>query len=127
MRYQRYEDWTALAGRLLIAALFVAGFVQKLTDPAPAAALLTGAGLPGWLVWPAALFNLGAALAVILGLWLRPVALMLALYCIVTSYFHLIPDDPWQMSIFVKNWAIAGGCLVLSALGGGRLVLRRGA
>jgi putative oxidoreductase len=34
------------------------------------------------------------------------------------------------MSIFVKNWAIAGGCLVLAAHGAGRYVLnntKRGA
>jgi putative oxidoreductase len=32
-----------------------------------------------------------------------------------TSWFHLLPDDPWQMSIFVKNRAIAGGLLVLAS------------
>ena len=42
------------------------------------------------------------------------VALSLAAYCAVTSVFHFIPGDPWQMSIFVKNWAIAGGCLALA-------------
>ena len=38
-----------LAGRVLLAALFVAGAVQKALDPAPAQALLAGIGLPeGW-------------------------------------------------------------------------------
>ena len=32
----------------------------------------------------------------------------------VTSVFHYLPDDPWQVTIFVKNWAIAGGLLVLA-------------
>ena len=68
--------------------------------------------------------NAGAALALILGLWLRPVGYAAAFYCIVTSAFHFIPSDPWQMSIFVKNWAIAGGCLVLAAQGGGRYVMQ---
>ncbi|HSF65174.1 MAG TPA: DoxX family protein, partial [Paracoccaceae bacterium] len=54
----------------------------------------------------------------------RPVALALAGYCAVTSLFHWIPGDPWQMSIFVKNWAIAGGCLILAAHGAGRYALR---
>ena len=40
-------------------------------------------------------------------------ALALAAYCAATSAFHFIPGDGWQMSIFVKNWAIAGGCLAL--------------
>jgi hypothetical protein len=42
-----------LAGRILIAALFVAGAVQKALAPAAAQGLLGGFGLPVWLVWPA--------------------------------------------------------------------------
>ncbi|KUF11709.1 DoxX family protein [Pseudoponticoccus marisrubri] len=113
-----------LVGRLLIAALFLAGAAQKVSDPAPVQALLAGWGLPGWLVWPAALYNLGAALCLVAGVAVRPVAASLALYCAGTAFFHLIPEDPWQMSIFVKNWAIAGGCLVLAAHGAGAWRLR---
>jgi len=100
--------------RVLLAALFLAGFAQKALDPDPARALLRGAGLAAPLVWPAAAFNLGAGLALVVGWRVRPVALCLAAYCAVTSAFHLIPGDPWQISIFVKNWAIAGGCLALA-------------
>lgn len=104
-----------LAGRILLAALFVAGAVQKIASPAEVMDLLAGAGLPPQLVWPAAAFNAGAAVALVAGWRLRMVALALAAYCAVTSFFHLIPADPWQMSIFVKNWAIAGGFMVLAA------------
>jgi putative oxidoreductase len=105
----------ALAGRILIAALFIAGTVQKMLAPVAAQGLLAGIGLPVWLVWPALALN--AALAVGL-LWpptVRRAALVAAGYCAVTSLFHLQPQDGWQMSIFVKNWAIAGGLLVLAA------------
>ena len=104
-----------LTGRILIAALFAAGAVQKFASPAQVMGLLAGVGLPPLLVWPAAAFNAGAAVALVAGWRVRPVALLLAAYCGVTSVFHLIPADPWQMSIFVKNWAIAGGLLVLAA------------
>jgi putative oxidoreductase len=110
--------WTnalLLLGRLLLAGLFLAGAVQKAVAPEAAQILLTGAGLPEVLVWPALLFNGAAAAALAFGLFLAPAALLLALYCMVTSYFHFVPDDPWQLSIFVKNWAIAGGLLVLAA------------
>ena len=116
-----------LVGRVLIAALFLAGAVQKGIDPASAGALLTGRGLPAALVWPAALFNLGAGLAILTGIALRPAALATATYCALTAFFHLIPEDPWQMSIFVKNWAVAGGCLILAAHGPGPLRLHLGA
>lgn len=104
-----------LTGRLLIAALFAAGAVQKAVSPNQVMALLAGFDLPPPLVWPAAAFNAGAAVALVAGWRLRAVALSLAAYCGGTSLFHLIPADPWQMSIFVKNWAIAGGLLVLAA------------
>ena len=122
-----FDDLSVLVGRVLIGSLFMAGFVQKLGDPGPATDLLALRGWPGWLLWPAMVYNLLAALAVLLGIGVKPVALSLAAYCAVTSLFHFQPDDPWQISIFVKNWAIAGGCLVLAAHGGGRwrLHLRR--
>lgn len=118
-------DVVVLIGRILIAALFLGGAVQKGTDPSAVVALLGAQGWPLWLVWPALAFDLAAGLALVFGLWVRPVAASLAVYCAVTSLFHYIPADPWQMTIFVKNWAIAGGCLVLAAHGGGHYVIRQ--
>ncbi|WP_099824152.1 DoxX family protein [Oceaniglobus indicus] len=114
------RDFCGFLGRCLLAALFLAGAVQKAADPGPAMALLGERGLPEALIWPALAFNAALALALLLGWRLTPVALGAAVYCMVTSVFHWIPDDPWQMSIFVKNWAIAGGFLTLAAQGGGR-------
>ena len=103
-----------------MAVLFVAGAAQKWTDPQVVVGLLAGFGLPGWLLWPAALFNAGGAVALLAGWRRRETGLLLAAYCGFTSLFHLIPDDPWQMSIFIKNWAIAGGLLVYAASWRGR-------
>ena len=119
-----FADVATLIGRFLIAALFLAGAAQKGTDPSAVKSLLSGMGWPVWLIWPAMAFNLIAGLALVAGVATRPVATALALYCAVTSIFHYLPNDPWQMTIFVKNWAIAGGCLVLAAHGAGRFALR---
>jgi putative oxidoreductase len=118
------SDVLTLIGRILIATLFLAGAAQKTSNPAAVEALLAAHNWPLWLIWPAGVFNLCAGLALIAGLWTRPVAFALAVYCAVTSLFHYIPGDGWQRSIFVKNWAIAGGCLVLAAHGAGRFALR---
>ncbi len=109
--------WRAelMVGRLLLSALFFAGSIQKILDPTPAMMLLEGVGLSGFLVWPAAAFNLVAGILLATGRYVVPVARILAAYCVVTSVFHFIPSDGWQMSIFIKNWAIAGGLLALSA------------
>ncbi|QUJ75358.1 DoxX family membrane protein [Sulfitobacter albidus] len=114
-------------GRLLLALLFLAGAAQKGIDPAPAQALLADWGLPVWLIWPALVFNAVGALCLISGVWLGPVALALAGYCAVTSLFHFIPSDPWQMSILVKNLAIAGGLLCLAARAMSQTDARNGA
>ncbi len=121
---QSRADLATLVGRILIALLFLGGAAQKAGDPSAVEALLAGRGWPVWLVWPALLFNLCAGVALVAGIAVRPVAAALAGYCALTSLFHYIPADPWQMTIFVKNWAIAGGCLVLAAHGAGRFALR---
>ncbi len=113
-----------LMARLLLALLFLGGALQKMVDPEQVIGLLVGRGLPGALVWPALAFNALAGAALMAGVAVRPVALSLAVYCGLTSVFHLIPADPWQMTIFVKNWAIAGGCLALAVAGSGRLAVR---
>jgi putative oxidoreductase len=104
-----------LAGRILIAALFAAGVVQKVLAPELAAGLLTDRGLPGWLVWPALALNAALVAGLLWPPTVRGAAIVAALYCMVTSYFHFLPEDGWQMSIFIKNWAIAGGLLILAA------------
>ena len=118
-----WRDGALLGARLLMAVLFLGGAAQKWLSPGDVEGLLAGRGLPEWLLWPAMLFDLGAGVALVLGLWTVPTALALAAYCGATSVFHLIPADPWQMTIFVKNWAIAGGCLALAAAGPGRIAL----
>ncbi|MFN3723665.1 MAG: DoxX family protein [Paracoccaceae bacterium] len=117
------RHWLDLAGRVLLAVLFAGGAVQKLADPAPVQAMLAGVGLPSGLVWPVAAFNLLAALGLLLGPRVALWAMALAGYCLVTSFFHWqLRADPWQVTIMVKNWSIAGGLLILAGAGPGRFV-----
>jgi putative oxidoreductase len=118
------KDALNLVGRVLIALLFFGGAAQKFSDPGPVVQMIGSIGLPAWLVWPVAAFDLVAGFALLFGPGVRLWALVLAAYCIFTSYFHWqLRADPWQVTIFVKNWSIAGGLLVLAAEGPGRWVL----
>lgn len=118
------SDVLNLTGRILIAALFLGGAFQKLSAPAPVRQMLASVHLPASVIWAVTAFNLIAAIGLIFGPGVRAWALALALYCIATSYFHWqLRADPWQVTIFVKNWAIAGGLLILAACGPGRFAL----
>jgi putative oxidoreductase len=118
------NDYLNLIGRILIAVLFFGGTAQKVLDPAPVQQMIGTLGLPAWLVWPVAAFDFVAALGLIFGPMVTLWALALAAYCIFTSWFHWqLRADPWQVTIFVKNWAIAGGLLILAAQGPGRFAL----
>ncbi|MCY4333889.1 MAG: DoxX family protein [Litoreibacter sp.] len=117
------NDALALIGRAFLAMLLVLGGFQKLGDAGPALGLLVGLGFPGWLIWPALAFNLIAGAGILLGIATRPLALAAAAYCALTSIFHYLPDDPWQMTIFVKNWSLAGGFIMLALNGPGRFAL----
>nr|WP_249218988.1 DoxX protein [Loktanella sp. SALINAS62] len=107
----------------------IGGAVNKAVGPDGASALLTGGGLPQALVWPALAFNVVTGMALWLGIGVRSVAVIVAGYCALTSFFHLSiylsQDDAWQLTIFVKNWSVAGGCLALSVAGSGAWALRR--
>jgi putative oxidoreductase len=103
------------AGRILLAGLFAAGALQKALSPEAAQSLLAGFGLPVWLVWPALAVNAAIVAGLLWPPALRATALVAAVYCAATSVFHFLPEDGWQMSIFVKNWSLAGGFLVLAA------------
>ena len=119
------NDALNLTGRILIALLFLGGAAQKFGDPTQVSQMIASIGLPTWLVWPTAAFNLIAAIGLIFGPGVRRWALILAAYCIFTSYFHYqLRADPWQITIMVKNWSIAGGLLILAAQGPGRYVWR---
>jgi len=123
-------DWRSVAllgARLLIGQLFLLGAAQKWLNPGNVEGLLAAHGWPIWILWPAMAFSGAAGVLLVLGVGIRPLAVALGAYCATTSLFHFIPDDPWQMTIFIKNWSIAGGCLALAAAGGGRYALFRDA
>ncbi|MGR3493551.1 MAG: DoxX family protein [Shimia sp.] len=113
-----------LLARVLFGQLFVLGAVQKIVDLSASQDLLVGWGFPGVLASAALGFNAVAGVALIVGWQVRGMAALCAAYCAVTSVFHFLPDDPWQMTIFVKNWALAGGGLSLAIAGSGRFAVR---
>lgn len=107
----------ALVARVFLAVLFVVAGFGKLGDVAGFSQYLASGGLPAVLAWPAVLFEILAGLAILVGLFTRPVAILVALFCLATGLlYHLVPGDSTG---FMKNLALAGGYLALALTGPG--------
>ena len=121
----KLNDIGTLAGRILLAVLFVTAGASKLgAGYAGTQGYMAAMGVPGALLPLVILTELGGGLLIVLGLWTRLAAVALAGFSILAALlFHFKPDDQMQMILFMKNFAIAGGFLVLAAHGAGALSL----
>lgn len=118
-------------GRVLLAVLFLLAGFGKLTNPEGTIGYISSAGLPlpqvGYAIALAA--EIGGGLLILVGYQTRLVAPLMAIFTIATAvFFHNNFGDQTQMTMFLKNLAIAGGFFVLGAHGAGALSIdnRRG-
>ncbi len=115
------RDLTLLAGRLLMAGLFVWESWWIATHPTTTIAFMEAFGVPGALMPLAVLVQAVGGVAVAVGLGTRVAAAALAGYSVVTALiFHLDFGDADQIVHFGKNAAIAGGFLFVVVTGAGR-------
>jgi putative oxidoreductase len=122
--FDSVKPYTDLAGRLLIAALFLLAGATKLSAYAGTQAYMQSAGVPGALLPLVILVELGGGALIVLGWHTRLVALIMAGFSIVTGIvFHAGSADQVQQIMFLKNLGLAGGFLFLVANGAGRLSL----
>ncbi|WP_413043497.1 DoxX family protein [Pseudomonas sp. YJ42] len=122
---------TALAGRVLLSAIFILSGLSKVSAPAGMIGYIESVGLPfpALALTLAILIELVGGIALVLGYRTRLVAAGLALFSVVTALaFHHQLGDQNQFIHFFKNLAMAGGLLQVVAFGGGRFSLdaRRG-
>jgi putative oxidoreductase len=114
------EAGAALVGRVLLAAIFLHDGWFKVVAYQAALAYMAAYGVPGALLPLAIAVELGCALLIVLGLWTRAAALLLAAFCIATAVlFHTKFGDRNQLLHFEKDLAIAGGFLMLAVHGAG--------
>jgi putative oxidoreductase len=116
-----------VAGRVLLALMFIFAGIDKLMHTEGNTAFMASGGLPAWqaLTILAGLVELLGGLAVATGYLARWGALALALFTLSVSLIYhrywSLPADQQMMQqlLFMKNMAVAGGMLVLAALGPG--------
>jgi len=115
-----------LAARVLLAFIFILSGWGKFFAIEGTAGYISSVGLPAatLLAWAAAIFELVAGLALLVGFRTREMAWALAAFTLFAGFvFHFQPSDQMQMISFMKNLAIAGGFLALGQTGAGSLSL----
>lgn len=126
------EKFAVLAARLLLAHMYIYFGATKAidrlggsgADPGGWVGYMQARGLPGFLLWPDIIVELGAGLLIALGLQTRLAAGVLIIFTLAANFFfHLDWSAPQvghvNMLLFMKNMAMAGGLLMLVAHGGG--------
>ena len=110
----------AVAGRCLLAALFLHEAWSKITAYSAAIAYAKAFGVPEQLLPIAIAVEVGCGVSILLGYYARAGALLLAGFCITTAImFHWNWSNRNELLHFEKDLAIAGGLLVLFARGAG--------
>lgn len=113
-----------LAGRVLLAALFVVEAADKLWDMGGATRYMAAQGVPVALLPPAIAVELGCGLAILLGWRTQAAAFLLAGFCFLTALiFHADLAQRGQQIQLEKDLALAGALLILSVRGAGRFSL----
>ena len=115
-----------LVGRILLAVLFIPAGFQKFGAIEGTSGYIAAMGLPAstLLAWAAAVFEVVAGIAILVGFQTKWASLALAAFCVFTGFvFHYaaVAGDTsgMQMIMFMKNLSLAGGFLVLAASGAG--------
>lgn len=116
----KMKDVALLAGRVLLALMFVMAGWSKIGGYAGTQGYMEAMGVPGFMLPLVILLELGGGLAVVLGLFTRSLSMLLAGFTLMAAFiFHYQPAEQMQMLMFMKNVSVAGGFLALAAAGAG--------
>jgi putative oxidoreductase len=118
------QNLAAPVGRTLLVLIMLTSGASKLANYAGTQAYMESMGVPGSLLPLVIALELLGGLAIIAGWQTRLAAFLLAGFCIVSGVvFHADFGDQMQTIMFMKNLSMAGGFLLLVALGPGAYAL----
>jgi putative oxidoreductase len=116
----------SLGGRILMSIIFIVAGFGKIGGYEGTQGYMESMGVPGALLPLVILVELGGGLLLLIGYQTRIVAFLLAGFCLLSALiFHLDFADTMQRIQFMKNLALAGGFLYISAWGAGAWSLDR--
>ena len=126
MQHPTTHNLFTLGGRVLMSAIFIMAGINKIAGYAGTQGYMEAMGVPGGLLPLVILLELGGGLALLLGWRARGAAFLLAGFSILSALiFHNNMADQMQSILFMKNLAMAGGLLFITAFGPGQWALHR--
>ena len=115
---------SAPIGRLLISFIFLMSGLNKIGNYSNTSGWMETMGVSSSLLPLVIIIEILAAIAIILGWKTKIAAFLLAGFCILSGLiFHTDFSNQVEMIMFMKNFAIAGGFLILVANGPGNYSL----
>ncbi|MDC9589196.1 MULTISPECIES: DoxX family protein [Xenorhabdus] len=119
---KKFEDSSLLVARILISVLFIIAGYGKLGDAyAGTQEFMEAMKVPGILLPLTILLELGGGLAVLFGLLTRTTAVFTFIFCILTAIlFHNDFSNDMNLTMFLKNFSIGAGYLLLAMMGPGK-------
>ncbi|MEM7666190.1 MAG: DoxX family protein [Pseudomonadota bacterium] len=123
------QDIVSLVARVLLAALFILAGINKLTGMEGTVGYIASVGLPlpELVYFGTVALELVGGLMLLAGFKARYAAGALGIFTVMTAViFHNDFSQQIELTLFLKNLAIAGGMFAVAAFGPGRLSLDRG-
>lgn len=124
METTHLQNLSTLAGRAMLATIFLVAGFGKIGAYAGTQAYMESFGVPGFLLPAVIGLEVLGGLAVLLGIQTRIAAVGLAGFTLLAAViFHSDFAQPMQSILFMKNLAISGAFLMLAAQGPGAWVI----
>jgi putative oxidoreductase len=118
------NKYTSVVARVLLAHIFVLAGMNKIMGYAGTQGYMEAMGVPGMLLPLVILAEVGGGLAIIVGWQTKWAAYALAGFSVISAViFHSNLADQTQMIMLMKNFAMAGGLLLLAEHGAGAFSL----
>ena len=111
-------------GRLLLSVLFLIEGIGKISMQEDVIMYMEDYGVPGILFLPALVLEILFPLLLIVGYKTKWAASIMALFTfVVAMIFHTNFSESMQLMLFLKDIAIAGGFMIITAHGPGKISL----
>ncbi|MDI7690367.1 DoxX family protein [Cronobacter malonaticus] len=123
---KKFEDAGVLVARILMPILFIVSGFGKITGYAGTQQYMEAMGVPGFILPLVILLEFGGGLAILFGFLTRTTALITAVFTLLTAFlFHSNFAEGVNSIMFMKNFSIAGGYLLLALMGPGAYSMDR--